>query len=128
MSAWQLRPVPGVVSVVERGSFAPVILDSPHSGTGYPDDFAPAAPMASIRSGEDSFVDELFDPQDTGAVMIAAGFPRTYIDPNRALTDLDLEMLDGEWPDPVSPGPKAASCQVFSLSRTSALAVIISLT
>lgn len=43
---------------------------------------------------------------EVGATLIAACFPRTYIDPNRTLVDLDPNMIDGEWPEPLAPGAK----------------------
>lgn len=87
------------------GTRAPVVLDSPHSGTVYPEDFRPAAPLSALRKAEDAFVDELYacGPR-LGATLIAARFPRSYIDPNRSLLDIDTSMLDAPWP-----GPAAAS-------------------
>src|SRR3546814_2634045 len=41
-----------------------------------------------------------------GAALIAAEFPRIYIDPNRDVGDLDPTMLDGPWPDALVPGRK----------------------
>jgi N-formylglutamate deformylase len=40
-------------------------------------------------------------------VLLAARFPRAYIDPNRSLQDIDEALLDAPWPEPVAPGPKA---------------------
>jgi N-formylglutamate amidohydrolase len=86
---------------------APVVFDSPHSGTDYPDDFGTIAPLSILRRSEDAFVDELFAAAPRhGAPLIAARFPRIYIDPNRDLTDLDPAMLDGPWPDPLVPSRK----------------------
>jgi len=87
----------------------PIVLDSPHSGSVYPDDFGHAAPFEVLRRGEDLFVNRLYGhaPQ-FGATLVAANFPRAYIDPNRRLEDLDTDMLDGPWPQPVQPGPKTA--------------------
>jgi N-formylglutamate amidohydrolase len=86
---------------------APVVFDSPHSGTDYPDDFGTIAPLSILRRSEDAFVDELFAAAPRhGAPLIAARFPRIYIDPNRDLTDLDPAMLDGAWPDPLVPSRK----------------------
>lgn len=83
---------------------APVVFDSPHSGTVYPPDFRPAVPLQLLRGGEDRFVDELVaDAPRHGAVLIEARFARTYIDPNRTLVDLDTDLLDAPWPGPVSP-------------------------
>jgi len=78
---------------------APVVFDSPHSGRHYPDDFRPAAPMDVIRRTEDAFVDELYAKAPAqGAVLLGALFPRAYIDPNRALADLDPALVEGGWP------------------------------
>ena len=79
----------------------PLVLDSPHSGTDYPEDFRPAVPLAELQQAEDSFVDELFSHGPaTGATLIAARFPRSYIDPNRSLLDIDTSLLDAPWPGP----------------------------
>lgn len=85
----------------------PLVCDSPHSGTLYPDDFGYAVPLAQLRQGEDTHVDALWQaaPQ-VGATLIAARFPRVYIDPNRTLADLDPAMIDGVWPEPLDPGEK----------------------
>ena len=90
-----------------KAAVAPAVFDSPHSGTDYPDDFGSIAPMAILRRSEDAYVDELVGaaPQH-GAPLIAARFPRIYIDPNRDLIDLDPAMLDGPWPDPLVPSRK----------------------
>jgi len=86
---------------------APAVFDSPHSGTTYPEDFGTIAPLAVLRRAEDAFVDELFGSAPRhGAPLIAAQFPRIYIDPNRDLIDLDPAMLDGAWPDPLVPSRK----------------------
>lgn len=89
------------------GAAVPVVLDSPHSGTDYPDDFAAAAPLEALRQAEDAFVDELYaaGPRH-GAVLIAARFPRSYIDANRSLLDIDTELLDAPWPGPATPSRK----------------------
>lgn len=89
------------------GPVIPLVCDSPHSGTDYPADFAPAVPLALLRQGEDTHVDALWQAApEVGATLIAARFPRTYIDPNRTLADLDPDALEGEWPEPLSPGEK----------------------
>jgi N-formylglutamate amidohydrolase len=90
-----------------RAPAVPVVFDSPHSGTDYPTDFGTIAPLAVIRRSEDAFIDEIFgSAPDHGAPLIAAEFPRIYIDPNRDLIDLDPAMLDGPWPDPLVPSRK----------------------
>ena len=85
----------------------PLVLDSPHSGTEYPDDFRPAVPMDALRQAEDSFVDELYaGAAAVGATLVAARFPRSYIDPNRSLLDIDASLLEGAWPGPAIPSRK----------------------
>jgi N-formylglutamate deformylase len=84
-----------------HGRFVPLVLDSPHSGTDYPGDFRPAVPLEALRQAEDSFVHELFGAgPEVGATLISARFPRSYIDPNRSLLDLDTSLIEGPWPGP----------------------------
>lgn len=86
----------------------PLVCDSPHSGTDYPADFEHVVPRALLRQGEDTHVDALWkDVPQVGGTLIAALFPRTYIDPNRTLVDLDPTMIDGEWPEPLAPSVKS---------------------
>jgi N-formylglutamate deformylase len=85
----------------------PLVFDSPHSGTVYPEDFRFACPWSVLRAAEDTFVDELYGAApEYGATLLAALFPRSYIDVNRALSDIDPALLDERWPGPVSPGEK----------------------
>lgn len=95
-----ITPLAGVPPV-------PLVCDSPHSGTDYPADFQYAVDIAALRQSEDTHVDTLWSgvPQ-VGGSLICATFPRSYIDPNRLESDIDLTMLDGAWPRPVSPSPR----------------------
>ncbi|MGE4243549.1 N-formylglutamate amidohydrolase [Ramlibacter sp.] len=84
-----------------------LVCDSPHSGTVYPADFGHAVDMSLLRRGEDTDVDALWSAAPSvGATLIAARFPRTYIDANRMLEDLDPELLAEPWPTPLAPGEK----------------------
>ena len=81
----------------------PVVFDSPHSGTQYPADFDTIVPRLTLRRAEDTHVEELYGAApDHGAVLIAAEFPRSYIDANRSLLDIDAALLDGAWPGPIN--------------------------
>ncbi len=86
----------------------PLVVDSPHSGRTYPPDFAYTCPLPALRSMEDPCVDELARPADAlGAVVLAARFPRTYVDPNRDQADIDVELLSGRWSGPLTPTEQA---------------------
>jgi N-formylglutamate deformylase len=100
---------PGVSVTLPRVSALPIVVDSPHSGTHYPADFQPALQGLAVRQGEDTWVHELYaSAPDHGATLIAAEFPRAYIDPNRSLDDIDTQLLDAPWPGPVVPSRKTA--------------------
>lgn len=100
--------IPGVLYTKKaNGSSAPVVFDSPHSGADYPADFDFIAPIDVLRKSEDAFVDELYAAvPECGANLQAALFPRSYIDPNRSLMDIDPELLDEHWPEPLAPSEK----------------------
>lgn len=92
-----------------RAKVLPLFLDSPHSGTDYPADFRPAAPMELLRRAEDMHVDELYaGAPDHGATFLVAHFPRVYLDANRPADDIDPELLDAPFPGRINPGPKTA--------------------
>lgn len=78
----------------------PLVLDSPHSGVHFPADFDAIVSEFELRDGEDCFVDALYLPAtELGVPLLAAQFPRTYLDPNRHAGDIDLELVEGgRWP------------------------------
>jgi N-formylglutamate deformylase len=85
----------------------PLVCDSPHSGTMYPADFRPALPRAALRAAEDTHVEALWGAAPAvGATLIEAHFPRSYLDVNRHLEDMDPALLDGAWPAPLTPSEK----------------------
>lgn len=92
---------------------APFVFASPHSGRLYPASFAAASRLGPIglRRSEDAFVDELFmGAVECGAPLIAALFPRAYLDVNRAPGELDATMFDaplGVMHDPAGPRVQA---------------------
>ena len=76
----------------------PLVLDSPHSGNRFPADFDAVVSEAELREAEDCFVDELWGAAAAlGAPLLAAQFPRTYLDPNRHAGDIDAELIEGTW-------------------------------
>ncbi|MES2185681.1 MAG: N-formylglutamate amidohydrolase [Pseudomonadota bacterium] len=89
------------------GAGMPLVCDSPHSGTAYPEDFHHAVPRPVLRAAEDTHVEALWGAAPAlGATLLEAHFPRSYLDLNRALDDIDPALLDGPWPTPLSPGEK----------------------
>ncbi len=86
----------------------PLICDSPHSGAIYPADFQSCLPLSVLRMGEDSYVDELWASlPSVGATLLAANFPRTYIDPNRDVDDIDPNILAEPWTTELHPTEKS---------------------
>ena len=84
------------------------VLDSPHSGFHMPPDFGSVCSDAELRDGEDCFIDELYLPASaSGVPLLAAQFPRTYLDPNRHAGDIDLDLLAEPWPHAHVPSGKA---------------------
>ena len=80
---------------------APVIFNSPHSGSDYPDDFLAASriDLAALRRSEDSFMDELIGHLSVrGFPTVRVNFPRSYVDVNREPYELDPRMFSGRLP------------------------------
>jgi N-formylglutamate amidohydrolase len=86
----------------------PVVFDSPHSGADYPADFDYKCSLQALRHAEDAHVDALFAAAPRhGATLIGALFPRSYIDPNRGMDDIDPQLLDAAWTGPVTVSDRA---------------------
>src|SRR5919106_1172155 len=91
---------PAVRQFDPDGAVVPAVFDSPHSGLLAPADFAPVPSLQELFRTADAYVDELFGAApEHGAVLIAATFPRCYIDANRSLEQLDPSMTN-DWPRP----------------------------
>ncbi len=79
----------------------PFVVASPHSGRTYPKSFLAQSRLSfdALRRSEDAFVEELFAPAvEFGAPLIAATFPRVYLDVNRAPAEFDAQMFDSLLP------------------------------
>jgi N-formylglutamate deformylase len=99
-------PVRAAAMVTRIAGTTPLVLDSPHSGTNYPDDFRPALDLAVLRRAEDTHVEKIYDfAPALGAAWIEAHFPRIYLDANRDTSELDTSLLDGEWDEPAATDP-----------------------
>jgi len=82
----------------------PFLFASPHSGRAYPASLLQLSRLdpTSLRRSEDAFVDELFaGVVGLGAPLLAAHFPRAYLDVNRSIAELDAGMFDSPLAVPV---------------------------
>ncbi len=74
----------------------PFLFSSPHSGRYYPPQFLAASQLdpLAIRRSEDFMIDMLFSSALEGrAPLIAAVYPRAYVDLNREPYELDAKMF-----------------------------------
>jgi N-formylglutamate amidohydrolase len=80
---------------------APIIFNSPHSGSVYPAEFLEASriDLVALRRSEDSFMDELIgNLSAVGFPVVRVNFPRSYVDVNREPYELDPRMFSGRLP------------------------------
>ncbi len=87
-----------------------LVLDSPHSGIEYPAEFDFACDALLLRRAEDTHVEKLYAfAPDIGAAWVEARFPRSYLDVNRGLDEIDPAMFEPPWPEPPSEDPRVRS-------------------
>ncbi len=88
--------------IVEPATWrAPIIFNSPHSGSVYPPEFLKASriDLPALRRSEDSFMDELIGGlSGLGFPIVRVNFPRAYVDVNREPYELDPRMFSGRLP------------------------------
>lgn len=81
---------------------SPLVFGSPHSGAVYPASFLAQSRLdaATLRRSEDSHVDALAAPAAAAlaAPLLAARFPRAYLDVNREPFELDPHLFEGRLP------------------------------
>lgn len=91
----------------------PFLFASPHSGRAYPPSLLARTRLdaVTLRRSEDAFVDELFaGAVALGAPLLAAQFPRAFLDVNRAPAELDQAMFDAPLDVPVdTPTPRVTA-------------------
>ena len=74
------------------------VFASPHSGREYPWAFVRRSVLDEriLRSSEDAFVDQLFATAPKhGAPLLAATYPRAWVDVNRSADELDPALIEG---------------------------------
>lgn len=88
---------PPFVEIAPAVQRTPFIFNSPHSGSVYPERFLAMIRLDrhAVRRSEDCYVDELFRgaAEALDAPMLAANFPRAYLDVNREPWELDPRMF-----------------------------------
>jgi N-formylglutamate deformylase len=90
------------------GGQTPLVLDSPHSGVDYPQDFGHSCDPWALRQAEDTHVEKLYNfAPELGVAWVEALFPRSYLDVNRNTTEIDVALFEEPWPDPVETDPAA---------------------
>lgn len=85
-----------------EGLPGPLVLSSPHSGRHYPASFLAASQLSAhaLRKSEDIWVEDLFSAGPAmGASLLAARFPRAYLDVNREPYELDPLLFSEQLPD-----------------------------
>lgn len=99
----------------------PLVFDVPRSGCHYPNDFNPVAPFRAIHEWVSKHVDELYGlaPQH-GATLLIANFANAYIDANRSLADIDPDLIDGTWPEPLEPSDKSVRLGIGLIHKVAA--------
>jgi N-formylglutamate amidohydrolase len=92
---------PPITLVAPRVQAAPFVFSSPHSGRIYTEQFLEQSRLDAhtLRKSEDCYVDELLASVAAfGVPMIAARFPRAYVDVNREPYELDPDLFEGPLP------------------------------
>ena len=104
--------IPGVLRLAlpKSQDTLPLMFDSPHSGTFYPEDFNATLDKQILAQNHDTWVNELYSVSSSyGATWLEALFSRNYIDPNRNITDIDPKLLDNSSIHTPLPEPKTSS-------------------
>lgn len=91
-------------AIADNGLAAPLLIDLPHSGGIYPADFGFSCPARALELCEEIHLAELLTAPtlSIGGVVVKANFPRTYVDANRAIDDIDQLLFDTPWMDVIA--------------------------
>lgn len=121
-----MTPQPPLSIDLPASDAVALVCDSPHSGTAYPDDFGYVVDLADLRRCEDTHVDALWQGAPrVGAALLRAHFPRSYIDANRACTDIEAALLSEPWPGELRPSDRCTRLgNGLVYSKTTTLAPI----
>ncbi len=90
-----------VIHINGPSSRSSVIMDIPHAGRRYTDDFIPHCPLIYLRRVEDAYLDHLMAGIDLP--VLSTTIARCVIDCNRSVRDIDDSMIAGGWNGDVVP-------------------------
>ena len=93
---------PYILRTSAAADAVPVIVSSPHSGCDYPQAFLAASRLDAhaLRQSEDMYVADLFAGAEAADMsLLAARYPRAYVDLNRAPDELEQALFADKLPD-----------------------------
>jgi N-formylglutamate deformylase len=104
ISSSEARGHPAYVVFRPRAPQLPIVIDLPHSHGHWPCWVHAVTSKKTLRSICDEYVDQFWLSASNGrAPVLVARFHRALIDANRALTDIDSQLLTTDWPGRLSP-------------------------
>lgn len=91
------------------GIKSPLLIDLPHGGDVYPENFHFSCPKIALELCEEKYLDDLFlkPVVSIGGAVLKANFPRTYVDVNRDANDIDQLLLATPWTGPICDNGRA---------------------
>lgn len=96
----EIERIPGILRISHPAPVhaVPLLVDSPHSGRHYPKDFNHTCTRVQLERYEDRHVDALVERlTDLGATVVCAEVARSYIDLNRATSDMTYSQFRNTW-------------------------------
>jgi N-formylglutamate amidohydrolase len=100
---------PGLYTLLSGlGDPSPLVVEVPRSGRQYPNEFQVACDFTTLHAYVSMYVEEIYgNAPDSGAALLWANFPNSWIDLNRHVEDIDPILLAEPWPGPIHPGDKS---------------------
>jgi N-formylglutamate amidohydrolase len=82
----------------------PLLVDVSRSGREYPPHYRTPLAFTTVHDNVSMYVEELWaGAPAAGATMLYCLFPNTWVDVNRAESDMDPAVVDGTWPKELQP-------------------------
>ncbi len=118
--AEEFEPATAFELIAPRRQQAPLVFNSPHSGSLYPKSFLLRSQLdeRTVRQSEDTFVDRLFMTAiNDAAPLLRAHFPRAWLDVNREPFELDPKMFSGALPTFANTGSARVASGLGTIPR-----------